>query len=818
MRVRLTIVAAMATLLSSIGLYPLFEGTGWVWSGSGAILVVAVAGALSRRFRLPSAAGPVVALAALLLYFTVRYAPGQALLGIVPTPGSLDRLRELAGDGWTAANRYAAPVPPGAGIELLATLGIAAVAVMVDLLAVRLRRAAPAGLPLLALYSVPAAIREESLSWVAFALGAAGFLGLLLADSREQVGSWGRAVSGRRLTDEAPGERPRARTLMATGRRLGLAAVTIAVTVPTVVPGVHPRGPLALGGGGGQGGSQTVTTPDPMVSLKRELTRQSDQVVLTYRTDDPAPDYLRLYALDRFDGDRWIYSPLQSSPRDRVAGRNLPSPPGLLTARSRAVTTRISVADRVRNMTFLPAPYAPSTVSIEGDWRVDGPSLMIYSLRESAAGRDYTVTSVRTEPSPDQLARAGSPGLEVMHQHTRLPADIPPQLRRLADQVTAGARSPYEQALKLQRWFTETGGFVYDTTTTAPRGTSDLVDFLQGSKRGYCEQFAASMAMMARMLGIPARVAMGYTSGSRGTGDEWVVRSRDAHAWPELYFEGAGWMRFEPTPSGPTGQGSATVPSYTREDADGEQRTQQGEQTADSPSPSGAEESPTPGRGPDRRTDNGDTSAAPDLEAGSENGPPVGWIAAVPLVLLILAAPMAARLLARRRRWSQVAVPRPAPGGRPGPASGGRVPYGPPPATDPAGAAHAAWRELRADAIDHGLTWRAADSPRATARRLAESLEPGSPAVAALERIARAEERARYAPAPGPADTLREDVRTVREAFGAAVNRRARWRARLAPPSTMESFRKTGSRALDVLDRLNATRLRAFLHRLTRRP
>jgi transglutaminase-like putative cysteine protease len=821
MRIRLTIVAAVATLLSSIGLYPLFEGTGWAWSGLGAILAVAAAGTLSRRFRLPAAAGPGVALAALLLYVTVRYASGQALLGIVPTPGSLTRLGQLVGDGWGAANRYAAPVPQGTGIELLATLGIGAVAVMVDLLAVRLRRAAPAGLPLLALYSVPAAIREESLSWVAFALGAAGFLGLLLADSREQVGAWGRPVPGRRWTDQTQGELPRANTLAATGRRLGLAAVAVAVTVPTIVPGVHPRGPLALGGGGGRDGSQTVTTPDPLVSLKRELTRQSDEIVLTYGTDDPEPDYLRLYALDRFDGDRWTYSPMQSSPRDRVVGRNLPSPPGLLTARSRAVTTWITVADKVRNMTFLPVPYAPSKVLINGDWRVHAPSLMIYSLRDDAAGRSYTVTSVRTEPTPDYLARAGSPDPEVL-QHIRLPAGIPPQLRQLADQVTAGARTQYEQALKLQRWFTETGGFVYDTAAAPPQGTSDLVDFLQTSKRGYCEQFAAAMAMMARMQGIPARVSMGYTSGTRSSDGKWVVRARDAHAWPELYFQGAGWVRFEPTPSGPTGQGSATVPSYTRETAGGGQRPREGGQAPSSLSPSSAAESPDAGRGLAHRTDRGDTSAALDPAADPEDGPPVGWITAIPLVLLILAAPMAARMLARRRRWSQVTVSRAASGGQPGTgtgtgtAPGGQVLHGPPPA-DPTGAAHAAWQELRADAIDYGLTWRAADSPRTTARRLAESLEPNSPAVAALERIARAEERARYAPAPGPADTLREDVKIVREGFGAAVDRRARWRARLAPPSTMESFRDTGSRALDAFDHFSADRLRALLHRIARR-
>ncbi|REE99677.1 transglutaminase TgpA family protein [Thermomonospora umbrina] len=826
MRVRLTIVAAVATLLSSLGLYPLFEGSGWAWSGFGAVVAVAATGVVTRRFRLPAAVGALTALGALLVYVTARYAAGYALLGIVPTPDSLGRLNVLIEEGWRAANRYAAPVPRGPGIELLATLGIGAVAVMVDLLAVRLRRAAPAGLPLLALYSVPAAIREESLSWVAFALGATGFLALLLADSREQVGSWGRPVLTHRWSEEPPRRRPDSRALSATGRRLGLAAVTIAVAVPTFVPGVQPRGPFGLGESGGSGGSQTVTTPDPLVGLKRELTRQTDQTVLTYRTDDPSPDYLRLYSLDDFDGNRWTYSPLRSSPRDRIAGRGLPSPPGLLSARTRTVTTRISVADEVRNMTFLPAPYAPSRVSVEGDWRVHAPSLMVYSLRDNAAGRAYTVTSLRAEPSAAQLHAAGTPPPDLLRRYVRVPNDIPQPIRQLVGTVTAGARSPYEQAQKLQDWFTQEGRFVYDTAPAAPKGTNDLVDFLLVSKRGYCEQFAASMALMARLLGIPARVALGYTSGSRGASAEWTVRSRDAHAWPELYFEGAGWVRFEPTPAGATGQGSATVPTYTRRETAGA-RPEPSDGTSVAPSPS---TSTTPGAAapaPNRRVDGGEGALAPDLES-DDGGLPV-WLPALPLVLLLPVAPMLARMLARRRRWSRALTPRAAPGGPPG-SSGppgppgarpsGDRPHDVPSSADPteaADAAHAAWLELRAEAIDHGLPWRPGDSPRATARRLTGQLELDPPAAAALDRVARAEERARYAPAPGPTTTLREDVRIIRTAFDAAVDRRTRWRARLAPPSTLENFRDTGSRALDAVDRLGTSRLRRLTSRLTSR-
>ncbi|WP_164717125.1 DUF3488 domain-containing protein [Actinomadura sp. J1-007] len=207
----MTIIAGLATLAGSVGLYPLFATGGWFWSGLGAVASVAAGGLVVRRFRVPAPVSALGGLAALHLYLTVMYAPGEALLGVVPTPGSIRRLAELIGDGWDAAGRYAAPVPLVPGIAMLVAAGIGLVAVLVDLLAVRLRRAAPAGLPLLAMYSVPAAVREDGVSWLAFGVGALGFLALLMSDAREQVGGWGRAVFTPRWSEEVPMAGRRAR-------------------------------------------------------------------------------------------------------------------------------------------------------------------------------------------------------------------------------------------------------------------------------------------------------------------------------------------------------------------------------------------------------------------------------------------------------------------------------------------------------------------------------------------------------------------------------------------------------------------------------
>ncbi|TDD89583.1 transglutaminase [Actinomadura rubrisoli] len=818
----MTITAGLATLASSVGLYPLFESGRWFWAALGSVLAVAGGGLLVRRFRLPAVVNPLGGLAALLVYLTVVYAPGQALLWCVPSPASLRHLADLAGDGWDSANRYAAPVPLVPGIALLAAAGVGIVAVLVDLLAVRLRRAAPAGLPLLAMYSVPAAVRDDSVSWLAFGVGALGYLALLMSDSREQVGGWGRTVTTRRTSDEVPmagaeappeevPARPDASALAASGRRIGVGAVAVAVLLPMAVPGIQPRGLFGMGGRSGHG-TQTVTTPDPLVSLKRELTRTDESVVLTYRTNDPAgPDYLRLYALDRFDGDRWTYSALQSSSKDRLTERAIPPPPGLEGAPTHEVTTTVKVNSKVKNMTFLPVPYAPAEVMIKGDWRVHPQSLMVYSLRDSAGGRAYTVRSLRAQPTGSGLSAARYYPADIVSRYTSVPKNVPPEVRKLAQQITGGSTTAHAQAVRLQTWFTQTGGFAYDLSAPAPQHGSDLVDFLLHSKRGYCEQFAAAMALLARIVGIPSRVAMGYTPGSETGRGEWTVRSRDAHAWPELYFEGAGWVRFEPTPSGTAGQGTATTPIYSQPAVPGSGRTDSSTDPSPSTSSTPDDSSSSSGARPRHRLDDEGPEGAPvgkDDDGNRFAATP--WLAGGLLTLLLLAVPMALRAFSRRRRWAALAsapaAKRPAPAA-PGPDPASAAPGGP--ALDSTYAAHAAWREMRADALDHGLQWSSSDSPRAAARHLGELLELDDAGTEALTRIARAEELARYSrsrPTERP-ERLRADVRTVREAFAQSVGRRARWRARLLPPSTLAqvtaTLRTAGTHAAEAADRLN---------------
>src|SRR5262249_15182489 len=150
--------------------------------------------------------------------------------------------------------------------------------------------------------------------------------------------------------------------------------------------------------------------------------------------------------------------------------------------------------------------------------------------------------------------------------------------------------------------------------------------FLFHSKTGYCEQFASSMALLARLLGIPARVGMGYTAGTQRSDGSWVVSTKDAHAWPELYFSGVGWLRFEPTPAGGVGQGSATVPAYTTPQLlPGAPGTEENGSSAPVPAPA-ATGSAGPATGPNHRPDplTDQNGAAGVIPTTQDDGPPIG--------------------------------------------------------------------------------------------------------------------------------------------------------------------------------------------------
>src|ERR1700722_4245437 len=195
---RMTVTVAFACALSSTVLYPLFQSSEGFYVGLGAIITVAASGALSRLRTLPVVVCLAISVAGLLLYLNLVFEVRHSWALVIPTPGSLSRLWDLAGTGFSDASKYAPPAPSRPGLVLLAVGGIGITAILTDLIAVRLRSTALAGLPLLVLFTVPITMnaQHENLGTaVVFCVGTVGYLAMLSADGRERIRVWGRLVS-----------------------------------------------------------------------------------------------------------------------------------------------------------------------------------------------------------------------------------------------------------------------------------------------------------------------------------------------------------------------------------------------------------------------------------------------------------------------------------------------------------------------------------------------------------------------------------------------------------------------------------------------
>src|SRR5207237_1214004 len=140
-------------------------------------------------------------------------------------------------------------------------------------------------------------------------------------------------------------------------------------------------------------------------------------------------------------------------------------------------------------------------------------------------------------------------------------------LAKLAVRVAGHAGTPYAATAALETWFRVGGGFAYANHPPATSGPP-LVEFVTKTRAGYCQHFAGAMALMLRYLGIPARVAVGFSSGrydaKRGV---WTVTDHDAHAWVEVWFRGYGWLPFDPTPPVGRPERGQLSPPYAVHDA-----------------------------------------------------------------------------------------------------------------------------------------------------------------------------------------------------------------------------------------------------------
>ena len=774
---RLTTIGALAAFLAILPLLPLTETDSWLVPASIAIALVVLTGAALRRWRAPRGVVPLVQFGVAILWLGVLVAADVAWMAVVPTPSWFDRLGNVFGEGVDSMIQYAAPVPVERGILFFLVGGAALVAIFVEVAVFALRRVPLAGIPLAVMYAIGAATAREGWAWVWFVPPAVGFLSLLVSEGRNRVALWGRSAS--------PSARhtglPQTDSLARSGRRAGVVALVAAVAVPAWLPALTEGFIGGAGGGSGSGG-RTIQTDNPIVDLRRDLVQEENIEIFQYTTTAESPEYIRTVTLDVFDGEQWKQS--ERKVPDSVA-EGLPWPPGLSLSEDEVtqVAYEFDITENFRSR-WLPLAYPTRAIDVEGDWRFDAATLDVIAAHDDVdiRGQSYRATSIAIDVENTAL-RDSEQVIEEMQELVQLPEGTRDQLAPFLEEAIGDITNPHEQAAALQAWFRSLGGYSYSLEREPGTSASLLLDFLN-NRIGYCEQFAATMAIMARAIGIPARVAVGYTPGELQDDGSRIVRSHDAHAWPELFFNGIGWVRFEPTPSTRTNAAPAWTLPVRDGDSDAE-TPDDGSTSADS-----AENDLGPANAGDLPMD--DLGA---LGGGIEQ--PSRWPAVLlvaALIAFLLCVPQASAMIIRSSRWRR--------------AEG-----------DSIAEAETAWTDFRDAVRDAGLRWDAAATPRGIRRRLESQLHLDETTSGLVWHLVQAIERARYAARTDAVPGLQADARALRRQLLSTRSRGRRLKAWLWPAAVHDVVEAGTAAAADGLTWLDSAgeRLRTRLAPVSRR-
>jgi len=671
--------------------------------------LVLVGTAAARALRCPALLAPLVGVVVWAFALTAVFLRGSAVLGIVPTPATVRAAASLVVQATEELAAGVAPVAPTAPVSFLFVAAAGALAVVLDHVVIATRLPLLGSVAVVAVGVAPAVAVATPLHPGRTVLLAVAVVLLLWTDERSRPGR------GRRGAGQAAGA-----IAIAAAAMVAAFAITPVLPVPAPVAGTGPGGSVGI---------------DASLRLGEDLRRPDPVEVLTIRSSTSGAQYLRAATLSGFDGQRWRPDSTAVTPIDDGFEPLRPAEGiELVTTTSRIEVSRLRAE-------YLPVPYAAlSLTGVEGVWGLQQLNRTVVALEANSAGQAYTIESVQPKPTLEQIRAATARDAEAPSRTFGVPEDTPALITALAREITAGADTDYDAAAALQRWF-RSSEFSYSLTAPVAddfdgAGVEAVARFLE-VKEGYCIHYASAFTLMVRALGMPARIVVGYLPGI-ATGEVvdgesvYAVSSDMLHAWPEIYFEGIGWVGFEPTNS------LGSPPSFV------------------SGGSSGGTASSAPGQ----------QTTAPDVEAGQERdradvpdavpvspadatgrGLRITGVVALAAVLVLL-VPATLGALRRRRRL--------------------RI-----------GDAAASWLFVQETAIDLGIPVPASDSPR----RLARRLRLVGADEHALGLLVAAVEQAAYAPGPAPGEGLAEAARRVRAGLLAAAGTSRRVRAVVFPVS-----------------------------------
>jgi transglutaminase-like putative cysteine protease len=540
--VAMPLAGALAVICTSTALAGVVSGSAWLGYVIAATLVVAATGTVLRWLGVPRGLIWLVQLAALVC-LTVLMFTSSGLFLIIPGTAAVHDLSTLLGQSINDIRDGIPPVTADRPMLCLITLCIGGVAIAVDTLVATARVPATSGLVLLCVYAVPASLAGKMLPWWSFVLGAAAYTLLLAVDGVRRHQEW------------------RGRLGLPAAESTGAAPAAVGVTAVAAVIALVVGGTVTVIGTAGRLPGSTTATASTQLGIK-PFTTLRGMLATTANTElfhveglpEDAP-YLRALTLSHYQPNVGFISD-GVMPAGVAANGLLPDPAGT-TPNER--TTNITIAPMAWNDVWLPVFGSPHQLTnVYYSYRYDVASGIVYSPL-SQHPNQYVEQAVLDVPTAAALRSAGTGyGPQANAQYLQT-GPVDPRVRALAARLTARATTPFDQALAIYSYFTTpSNGFLYSTQTGATASSDALVDFLFNNKTGYCEQYATAMAVLLRTLGIPTRVAIGFTDGSV-SGSQRVITSRDAHAWDEVYFPGHGWVPFDPTP---LSDGRGRVPAY----------------------------------------------------------------------------------------------------------------------------------------------------------------------------------------------------------------------------------------------------------------
>ena len=790
------------TVVVAAGMSRLFTDPSFLRDVLALALAAHVVAAAARRVGLPTIGAALLSVACFAITATVLLYTGTAWF-VLPTADTVSLALDHLVDGWDVANASPAPVAPVPGLVLSAGAVLALCAFLADAAAFRLRSAGWAVAPTASIYGFTAA----------FGTGDAAILyGMLccVAIGVTMVALWLRNRRAEAWIESMPGRGMKAMA-RAAGAALLLAVAAGAVAGPSLpgaraepwvdlerfevtdaapwvdVPPPDPE-PWADFGSPGVAGSASLpgsaegarVLVSPLVQVRSRLIDLTEEELFTVAVPEDQRHYWRLTSLDDFDGDAWRARSQYEDASGPLAATLDPSAAGASLQQTVMLTGL--------GNSYLPVAYELRRVIDDGGVAMEyeaysGSLIKGRRVALEGPGRfSYVVDSaVPAIGDPDRLRQSETSMLEegFLATNTQLPDDVRDLVRDETERITSDARSDYHRALQLQDYFRLDGGFRYDLQVHAAGGIESLEEFLFEARAGYCQQFASAYAAMARSIGLPTRVAVGFTWGEwdseRGVGGAYVVQGKHAHAWPEVYFAGTGWIRFEPTP-GRGAPGDFAVTGHVADQAGG------GLGAAAGSPDEGLELSETPGRSaaPDTPGLVGDDSdersglarrSEPSADAGPGDSASSGRPSLVLLAVLALAAlgsavgmvPVLRRLRWRRHR--------------------DRV------AHDPAGLIDFWWT----NALDALALVRLGPRPFETPLELARRVVSVRPAVGPLQELAVLVTHGRYARETPPSMAIRAGV--VASLVAGACRRQASPLSRLAAavdPTTCFTRRRRG--------------------------